>query len=444
MSLPGLDPKLLNTCVHCGLCLPACPTYRLTGNESSSPRGRIHLMRAVADGRVELGAKVFQDQMSQCLGCRACEAVCPSGVRYGALLEQSRATLEEARAQATDLTPGPGGAAPRTAGQRAARRLALGVVFRFGWVLRLLSALLVLYQKSGLQRLVRRLGVLRWLGLADAEGLLPRVSGPFVVARGQVLSAYGPARHRVALLTGCVMSTVFARVHEATIEVLRRSGCDVLLPAGQGCCGALHVHGGDMPGGLDLLRRNVAAFETVDVGAILVNAAGCGSHLKEAGHLLAADPDYAARAALFSARVRDVHEYLAQIGLGPGLSPMPVRVAYQDPCHLLHAQGVRAAPRELLLAIPGVQLCEPQEPGMCCGSAGIYNLTEPALAHELGARKAGHLLATGAQIMATANPGCALQVQAELARRGQPVPVRFVVELLAESYRSGGPAARGA
>jgi glycolate oxidase iron-sulfur subunit len=427
---PDTPPEsLLSACVHCGLCLSSCPTYRETGLEMFSPRGRIYLMRSVAEGRFGMESEVFQEQMSACLNCRACEAVCPSGVQYGALLEASRTQIEQARSDGRLPQAGPPA--------RLARGAAFGLLFKHMALFRLFSTLLWLYQRSGLQALARRLGILRALGLADAEALLPRISDRFAIPRGQVLPAVGPPRQTVALLTGCIMSTAFAEIHGATARVLRRNGCTVLIPALQGCCGALHSHGGDLEGARDLARRNIAAFEAQQVDAIIVNAAGCGSALKEYGHLLHGDPAWAARAAAFSAKVRDISEFLAGIELNTrDMRPLPITVTYQEPCHLAHAQRISAAPRKLLQAVPGLALREMPEASLCCGSAGIYNVTQPEMAARLGRRKVDNALTTGAEVVITANPGCHLQLAGELRARGSAVQVRHLVEILDMAYTS--------
>jgi glycolate oxidase iron-sulfur subunit len=361
--------------------------------------------------------------MAECVGCRACEATCPSGVPYGTLLERSRAQIETAR-QAGEV-------ARRPILPRVLRLAAFAGLFRSLFLLRLVAWVLWLYQRSGLRRLLRRSGLLRALHLDEAEGLLPDIAPPFLVPAGQRLPAEGPPRRTVALFAGCVMSTAFAEVQAAAIRVLRRSGCTVVVPRGQGCCGALHVHGGDLARGRALLRRNIRAFAEAD--AIVVTAAGCGSVLKEAGDLLAGDPGIAGPARDFAARVRDIHELLSDVGLPAGLAAVPRQVTYQDPCHLAHAQHISAAPRQLLRALPGLTLHEMAEAALCCGSAGVYNLTRPDMARRLGERKIECALRTGAQVIATANPGCALQLRAALSRRGAAVPVRFVVELIDEA-----------
>ncbi|MFQ3662530.1 MAG: heterodisulfide reductase-related iron-sulfur binding cluster [Chloroflexaceae bacterium] len=429
---------IINTCVHCGLCLSSCPTYRETGLEMSSPRGRIYLMKAVDEGRIGLESEVFQEQMSQCLNCRACEAVCPSGVQYGAILEASRAQIEQARERGACDATAPGALPPRPLWQRALRGVVFGALFKEMGLFRAFSAAMGLYQRSGAQWIARKSGLLRLIGMADAERMLPPINPHFTVPRGQIYPAEGERRYSVAVLTGCIMSTAFAGVHEATIRVLQKNGCEVILPPDQGCCGALHTHGGDLDGGRELARHNIAAFEGLGVDAIVINAAGCGSTLKEYGHLLHDDPLWHERAAAFSRKVKDLHEFLAGIEFNRAdLGRLEVQVTYQEPCHLAHAQRITVQPRTLLTAIPGLQLREMHESALCCGSAGVYNLTQPEMAARLGARKVDNALATGAQVIATANPGCALQLAGELRRRGEDVQVRYIVELLDESYRRG-------
>jgi glycolate oxidase iron-sulfur subunit len=436
---------IINTCVHCGLCLSSCPTYRETGLEMSSPRGRIYLMKAVDEGRIGLESEVFQEQMSQCLNCRACEAVCPSGVQYGAILEASRAQLEQAREAGKIDKPaaldgaGEGkGLPPRPLWQQGLRTAVFDGLFRNMGLFRAFTGSMWLYQKSGAQWVARNAGILKLLKLDETEQMLPPISGKMVTPRGQIYPAEGQRRGSVALITGCIMSTAFAEVHEATIRVLQKNGVEVILPPGQGCCGALHTHGGDLDGGRELARANIAAFEGLGVDAVIVNAAGCGGTLKEYGHLLHDDPAWHERAQAFSAKVRDIHEYLAGIGLNrAGLGRLDVSVTYQEPCHLAHAQRITVQPRTLLKAIPGLELREMNESALCCGSAGVYNVTQPEMAAQLGARKVHNALATGAQVIATGNPGCALQLAGELRKRGENVQVRYVVELLDESYRRG-------
>lgn len=423
------NDDVLHACVHCGLCLSACPTYRETGVEVSSPRGRIYLIKAVAEGRIGMEQAVFQEQMDQCLNCRACEAVCPSGVQYGQLVEASRAQVVQARAD---------GRLPRFSwGARMLRRIAFGVLFQDLRWFRFVSRVIWLYQRSGVQRAVRAVGVLRALRLAEVEALLPPMSDRFVVPQGQIFPAEGQQRFVVALLSGCVMATAFAKVHAATIRVLQKNGCRVIVPPDQGCCGALHVHGGDMQGGRALARRNITAFEALGIDALIVNAAGCGAALKEYGHLLAQDAQWTKRAQTFSAKVKDISEFLAGIELNVrDLKPLPIHVTYQEPCHLAHAQRISAQPRALLRAIPGLTLTEMQESALCCGSAGVYNMTQPEMATNLGARKLRHVQATAADVVVTANPGCFIQLADGLRRCQSTMQVHHIVELLDRSYHA--------
>lgn len=421
---------ILRQCIRCGLCLTSCPTYVETRRETSSPRGRIHLIEAVAEGHLDVADPTFVDQMYECLDCRACEDVCPSGVAYGQLVETARAQIERAR--------------PRPLWQRAARFAAFGGLFADMRSMRLASAALRLYQRSGLRRVARGSGALRLLGLASTEAMLPEMPAAFVRSTGQVyppLSA--PRRGRVALFAGCVMSTAFAQTDRATVRVLTANGYEVVMPEGQGCCGALTVHGGALERARALARRNIAAFETAGADFVVVNAAGCGSALKEYDRLLESDDAWARRAAAFVARVRDVTELLgaleAEGSLNVAFASLPLRVTYQEPCHLAHAQRITQQPRRLLGAIPGLQLIEMDEPKLCCGSAGIYNLTRPVMAGQLGQRKAGHVTATSAQAVVTANPGCHMQLRATLAAAGSPVPVLHIVDVLDAAYRGVNP-----
>ncbi|HEY7067108.1 MAG TPA: (Fe-S)-binding protein [Chloroflexota bacterium] len=418
----------LLACVRCGLCLTACPTYVLTAHEAEGPRGRVAMLRALAEGRLALTPDLVAHEQS-CLVCDACSAVCPAGVRMDPLQVAFRAATAPA--------------APRPPWQRLVRHVVFRGVFGDMRIFRLVARLLWLYQRAGAQALMRRAGLLRLLRLAEREALLPPIPRRFVVPRGEVYrgrntqgAASGAPTVRVAFFAGCVMATGLAEVDRATLRVLRRAGCDVVNPAGQGCCGALHAHGGDREGARQLARRNVAAFEAAGDAPIVVNAAGCGAMLKDYAHLLADDPAWAARAQAFAARVRDVTEYLAARPDGALRYPRPagdaaaVCVAYQDACHLAHAQGLREPPRALLRAVPGLELREMAESGLCCGSAGVYNVTHPAVARALRERKVDAALATGADVIATANPGCLLQLRAGLRARGSRVEVRHVVELL--------------
>jgi glycolate oxidase iron-sulfur subunit len=413
----------IRACVHCGMCLPACPTYRLTGQEMSSPRGRLWLMRSVAEGRLDLLDPIFDEQMYQCLNCRACEAVCPSGVHYGPLVEASRAQLEQHR--------------PRPVEQRAIRWLAMEWFFGDARRMRAAVGGLRLYQRSGLDRLVRRSGVLDLLKMRSLEAMMPPVAGRSLVP-GRERWTPPKADKKALLFNGCVMGTVFADTNRAAARTMAHNGAAVELPVGQECCGALHVHAGIFEPARVLARKNIDAFGAGDE-PIVVTAAGCGAALKEYGHLLKDDPVYAERAARFSARVRDVTEYLAAGELRPATKPVTARVTYQEPCHLAHAQRITSQPRQLLQSVPGLTLIEMRESSLCCGSAGIYNLIRREMAEDLGDRKAQNAIATGADEVITANPGCAMQLRASLERNGGTQRVRHVVEVLDEGY--GGEAA---
>ena len=421
---------VINTCVHCGLCLSSCPTYRETGLEQFSPRGRIYLMKAVADGRIGMDSQTFQEQMSACLNCRACEAVCPSGVQYGQILESSRAQIHQAKEQGT--------LAPYPVSIKAIRSAVFGALFKRLTNFRIFSRLIWLYQKSGLQWLARSLGVLKLLGLHEAEAILPEINNSFVVPQDQVYPAIGTEKARVALLSGCIMSTAFAHVHQATSRVLQRNGVTVVVPRGQECCGALHAHGGELNSARDLAKHNITAFAHYDT--VIVNAAGCGSTLKEYGHLLHDEAEWATRASAFSAKVRDISEYLAGLTLNTAdLRPLNLTVTYQEPCHLAHAQRITAQPRTLIKSLPGVTLIEMAESSLCCGSAGIYNVTQPAMAAQLGNRKLDNAERTQAAVVVTANPGCHLQLAGGLKQRQSTMRVLHIAELLDLAYH-GKPA----
>lgn len=426
-DIPPSD--VFNRCVRCGLCLPTCPTYVETLVETSSPRGRIALIKSVAEGKLDLTSPGFMHQMEECLDCRACEAVCPSGVAYGQLLEPARTQVRRAVAERTPWST------------RLVRTLALRVLFTQLWLMRVAAFCLRLYERSGAQRLVRRSGILRFLRLDALEAMAPRISDRFFVARGQRWSARGRRKAIAFIHAGCVMHVAFAEVDEATVRVLRHAGCDVVAGAGQGCCGAIAVHAGEMDLGRSLAKRNIAAFEASGADAYVINAAGCGSTLKEYGHLFAEDPEWRERARAFSSRVHDVTELLDELGIEPGLGPIDRTVTYQEPCHLVHAQRIAAAPRRLLAQIPGLRVREMNESSLCCGSAGIYNVTQPEMAERLQKRKIEHVLAAEPQVVVTANPGCALQLRNGLRAAGRDdVAVKHVVELLDESYRAGGSA----
>ncbi len=416
------DP--LDDCVHCGFCLPHCPTYVSWGEEMDSPRGRIELMRGLREGRLRLDPEVVS-HFDRCLGCMGCVTACPSGVRYGELIERTRAAVETA------------GVRPRA--DRWYRAL-LFALFPYPRRLRTLLPLLWLYQASGLRRLLRRAGLFRLLParLGALDALLPRLRLSGLRRRlPERTPATGPPRLRVALLTGCVQQVFFPEVNEATARVLSAEGCDVSAPADQGCCGALSMHAGREEESLRLARALVARLERTGADLYAVNAAGCGSHLKDLGRLLAGDPAWADRARAFSERVRDVNELLAALPARARRHPLRARVAFQPSCHLFHAQGIRAAPQALLRAIPGLELVEVGD--QCCGSAGVYNLLEPASAAEVGARKVDAVLAARPQYLASANPGCLLQLGGQLRARGVAVRTLHPIELLDASIRGERP-----
>ena len=415
---------LYNQCIRCGLCLQSCPTYLETLTETSGPRGRISLIKAVGEGHLDLLSPGFVHQMSECLDCRACEAVCPSGVEYGQLVETARTQIQ--RAKEPDATPS----------ERFTRFSLLRVLFTNMWLLRLVASLLRFAQATGLQAFARRIGLVRLLGLADAEALAPQFSEQFFVPRGQRYEAPG-ARTTAFLHAGCVMHVAFAHIDEATVRLLNQAGCHVVVPADQGCCGALTVHAGNMDGGRELAKRNIVAFERSDADVYVINAAGCGSALKEYGRMFENDAQWHDRAATFSAAVRDISELLDELGLPP-MHPVPYTMTYQDPCHLAHAQRITAAPRRLLARIPGAQVHEMHESSVCCGSAGIYNLTQPEMAQRLQTRKITNTLATEAEVVVTANPGCALQLRAGLRAAGSTMRVKHIVEVLDEALNGGG------
>ena len=404
-----------DACVRCGLCLPSCPTYLETFAETSGPRGRISLIKAVDQGELDLLSPGFVEQMSQCLDCRACQAVCPSAVPYGPMLEEMRARIEHASA------------ASRPPVARYRRALLLRWLFAKPARLRLAASLLRFAQRTGLTALA---GL---VGLRDAARLAPQIPDRYFIASDQSFTV-SHAAGTAMLHAGCVMHVAFARVHEATIRMLNRARLNVIVPSAQGCCGAIAVHAGEDTFARDLARVNIEAFERSGADVYVVNAAGCGSALKEYATLLADDAAWRDRAAAFSARVRDVTEVLDAMELQPARGRLSARVTYQEPCHLVHAQRVSAAPRRLLAKIPGLELVEMEESSVCCGSAGIYNITEPEMARRLQARKTGNIEATGASIVATANPGCALQVAAGLRAAGIRAEVKHIVELLDDAY----------
>ena len=481
-ALLGSEYDNMLSCVRCGLCLTSCPTYVLSLHESEGPRGRVAMARALAEGRLEITPDLLEHEQS-CLVCDACSAICPAGVHMDPLQAALRTALEPAQRR------GPV--------ERALRGFVFRRLFPNMALFRTVVRLLGLYQRLGLQWLARQTGILRLLGLKDTEAFLPQILGQFVVPRGEVyesevrspksevrgdehLRLRSPDRgmsERVSFFAGCVMSTALAGVDRATIRVLQRAGCSVVNTAGQGCCGALNAHGGDLDGARTTMQRNIAAYEADGETPIVVNSAGCGAMLKDYAHHLRNDPAWAERARAFSARIQDVTEFLAprvtrlpfapsaaspgnsnssggpqttgtdagaaaggQLGDGStemvarsAISAPPMTIVFQDPCHLAHAQRITQPPRTLLRAVPGAQLCEMAESALCCGSAGIYNVTNPDESRRLQQRKLDHALSTGAGTIVTANPGCLLQLQSGLRERGSDVQVKHIVEVLDEA-----------
>ena len=411
----------LYRCVHCGLCLQACPTYRELGVETDSPRGRLYLMRAMVEGRLEPGEGAAL-HMDRCLVCRACETACPSGVPFGQLMELTRDRLRQ------DLPRPPRAALPRA--------LMLRHVFPYPARLKALGRLARLYQRSGLQRAVRASGLLP-RRLAQTEELMPVASAEAFAAPPGGWIRVPEAKYRIGLLSGCIMSIAFADVDRATVRVLGRNGCDVFVAPAQTCCGALHAHDGDRETARELARHNIDAFESEQLDAIVVNAAGCGAAMKDYGELLHDDSAYAESAAEFASRVKDVAELLDGIGINRDFGRLERRVTYQDACHLAHGQRIREAPRALLRAIPGLDLVEMRDADRCCGSAGIYNITQPELSRRFMAEKAQAAAETGADIVVSGNPGCIIQVQAGLRQRGSRIAVKHIVEILDEAYQLG-------
>lgn len=420
------DPTLIDACVHCGFCLSTCPSYRVLGTEMDSPRGRIYLMDAIEEGKVPLNEKTVQ-HFDSCLGCLACVTTCPSGVRYDQLIAAMRPQIER------NFT--------RSLPDQVLRKL-IFTLLPYPKRLRPLLLALVPYQKLGLQKLIRSTGILEKLSprLAAMESILPAVPpGAFRDELPELIPAQGTRRYRVGMVLGCVQRLFFSHVNAATARVLAANGCEVVIPKVQGCCAALPQHQGEEAQAQVLARQMIDSFEGTGVDAVIINAAGCGHTLKEYGHILKDDPQYRDRAQQFADRVRDVQEFLHHIGLTTELSPLsdgPLDVVYQDACHLLHGQKISQQPRQLLKQIPGIRLREPIDAALCCGSAGVYNILQPEVASELGQQKVTNLLRTGARVIASPNPGCAMQISKHLSLQGKEVPVLHPMELLDYSIRS--------
>jgi glycolate oxidase iron-sulfur subunit len=429
--LKDLDYSVVQQCMHCGLCLPTCPTYDATKVERNSPRGRISLMRAIADGQLE-ATRTFADEMYFCLGCLACQTACPAGVNYAELFEHARAEAEQSGAL-----------------NSSKRSLIRGFTLRWLFMdlrrLRFVSRVLRLYQRFGVQSFVRGSGILKLFPrrLRELEAMTPEIQARFSAELiDPVTPAVGAKKFRVAMLTGCAQDPIFSNVNRDTVEVLVRNGCEVVTPPAQSCCGSLHAHNGEWTLAQELARRNIDQFPPGEFDAIITNAGGCGSHLKHFGKLLADDDVYRDRARVWDTKVKDIHEWLMEIGLRALLSITKADrqvcatvVTYHDSCHLCHGQKITAQPRQLLRAIPGLKLVDLPESSWCCGSAGVYNLTQPEMANDLLRRKLAHIKSTGAQVLATANPGCLLQIINGARAEGIPLRVVHPITLLAEAYR---------
>ena len=410
---------LLDQCVHCGLCLPACPTYSIVHTEMDSPRGRIQLMRAAADGRIDTSG-AFQEHIELCLGCRACETACPSGVQYGLLFETARAAIAENQ--------------PQSRTEQVMRWLALRQLLPHRNRLRVMAALLRLYQALGLSALVRKLNFLP-AGLQNMEAILPPLTSS-TIDYTQPAPAQGEKRGEVAFLIGCIQDAFLGEVNAATVRVLQRNGYEVHFPRSQTCCGAaaLHIGEGDLT--RDLARQNVDAYSDRDYVAIINNAGGCGATLKEYAHLLADDPAYAERARAFVAKLQDISEFLATHLHNPPTGTVAKRVTYVDSCHLRHGQKVIKQPRQLIKAIPGISLIELQRPEMCCGSAGVYNIMQPAMANQVLDAKMEDIEGTQAEIVVTSNTGCHMQIIYGVRKAGIQAEVVHLVQLLDRAYQA--------
>ena len=408
-------------CVHCGFCLQACPTYLETGLETESPRGRIALMKAVNEGRIGITPEVYR-HWDLCIQCRACEVACPSGVPYGNLIEATMSEVEPRRK--TRFFP------------KLLGNLVLNSIIPHQHRLEFVASLLSVYQRSGLQAAIRKTKVLAVLtpGLAELELSAPSVSKRRFKARGQIIPAQGDVRARVAILSGCVMPLMHGPEMDAVVRVLTRNGCDVEVTESQGCCGAIHSHVGDLDRARELARNNIDAFEARGMDAVIVASAGCGSRMKEYGHLLENDPHYAERASRFSRTVKDIHEFLVDLPFVPPTGTVDKRVTYQDSCHLANAQRITDAPRAILTSIPGVELVEMERSDVCCGAGGTYTITEREFSLRVLDSKMTNVGKTGADVLATANPGCVLQLQYGTQRYGPPVEIAYVTDLLDEAY----------
>jgi len=427
----GFDPQkppsqeLIDACVHCGFCLSTCPSYRVIGKEMDSPRGRIYLMNAINKSEASFDA-ITSQHFDSCLGCLACVSTCPSGVKYDQLIAATRPQVERNQ--------------PRSLYERFLRTLIFNL-FPYPDRLRVLLPFFWLYQNSGLQPLIQKSGILKTVSphLAAMESLLPAVNLNQINEQyPTVIAAQGEKRYRVGLVLGCVQRLFFSSVNAATIRVLTANGCEVIIPPSQGCCAALPAHQGQEKQAQGLAKQMIDSFAETDVDYIIINAAGCGHTLKEYEHILETDPIYKEKGKQFSAQVRDIQEFLVEIGLTTPLKPITedsLTIVYQDACHLLHGQRISLQPRQLLEKIPGVILKEPVDAALCCGSAGVYNMLQPETAEELGRQKVDNLLRTGAQLIASSNPGCGLQIIKSMRLKGQSLPLKHPIELLDYAIR---------
>ncbi len=422
------DPRLIDACVHCGFCLSTCPSYRVIGKETDSPRGRIYLMDAINEAQAPLSPATIQ-HFDSCLGCLACVTTCPSGVAYDQLISATRPQIERNHA--------------RPLGEQLLRKL-IFTTFPYPQRLRALLAPLWLYQKTGLQTLWRNSPLAKLLpkSLAAMEKMLPPIPPQAWQDRfPTIISAQGEKRHRVGLILGCVQRIFLPEVNAATIRVLTANGCEVVIPPSQGCCAALPHHQGQEPQAQTLARQMIDTFAEWELDAVIINASGCGHTLKEYGHLLADDPDYAAPAHAFAQQVKDVQEFLAEVGLTAPLYPLqsePLTLVYQDACHMIHGQKIKLQPRQLLRQIPGVTLREPIDAALCCGSAGVYNIFQPDVAAELGRQKVKNLTQTKAEVIVSANVGCTLQIRQYLPEQNHRIPVYHPMQLLDWSIQQAG------
>ena len=417
------DPKLIDSCVHCGFCLSTCPSYRVLGKEMDSPRGRIYLMDAINEGEIALNTATVE-HFDSCLGCLACVSTCPSGVQYDKLISATRHQVERNY--------------NRSLPDKLVRQLIFSL-FPNPDLLRILLFPLLVYQKLGISKVLQATGLIKAISprLAAMESILPEITlKSFQDNLPDIIPAKGEKRYRVGVILGCVQRLFFSGVNEATVRVLTANGCEVVIPKSQGCCAALPEHQGQTEQAKTLARQMIDSFADTNVDFVIINAAGCGHTLKEYGHILADDPEYAEKAKVFAEKVKDSQEFLANVGLTAKLSPLTeknINLVYQDACHLLHGQKISVQPRQLLKQIPGVTLKEPIDAALCCGSAGVYNMLQPEVAEELGKQKAENLLNTGADLIASPNPGCSLQISKYL--QGKTISVMHPMELLDYAIR---------